>query len=73
MSDGTSDERLRLEIEEIRPTIAELDAETSKLIDEGRKLQQRTRFPPVIIGALVIGVAGPTLLSFAWAVGAPRP
>ena len=51
-------DRDALEIEEIRATIAKLNAETSKLLDEGMKLRAETRFPPVIVAALVISVLG---------------
>jgi hypothetical protein len=74
VSDERSDERLRLEIEEIRATIARLDAETGKLIDEGRKLRQETRFPPFVIGAPILGIGGPLLLLLpTGSAGAPAP
>lgn len=46
--------RFDAELEEIRATISKLNAETAKLATE-------TRYPPVIVAAMIIGVVSPLL------------
>jgi hypothetical protein len=46
--------RDELEIEQIRATIAKLNADTAKL-------QLETRWPPVIIAAMLVAIVGPAI------------
>ncbi|MEM6728597.1 MAG: hypothetical protein AAF618_08870 [Pseudomonadota bacterium] len=48
--------RDELEIEQIRATISKLNADTAKL-------QTESRYPPVIVAALIIGVISPVALA----------
>ncbi|MEM8555814.1 MAG: hypothetical protein AAGF71_13430 [Pseudomonadota bacterium] len=52
-----------LELEQIRATIANLNAETAKL-------QQEARFPPVVMAATILGVVAPVLTAIIALYGA---
>ena len=56
----------RLELEQIRARIAALNTEIDRNIRE-------TRWPPVLIAAVILGVAGPvaTLILMLWLLGSP--